>query len=342
MRTRISPLLSVVLRHSVLTALVMFGAGQAQAQTVVPGSGRHVKESGDTFEDAAWEYVHAGPKSSFNLDKRSRAPYGESVNGLWNESSKRGDPEIIKRVPTPEGGLSGSKGSLLMRSLHTGIPGRPSFDSQQDDLIMDLSLPDGGSISVDYSPSLVVRIYMPPFEKWEQVNGTSFGMRASVTGRGPHIGPVKRRGFLGLFRDNPRRRRIDAYYPGMFIQFNPKSVTGAEKDSAVFLIRADEQLQDVMGPEITQTGWWTIGMSFTPDGKVNYYVSPGVDDLTAKDHVASYRSQSVDCMQYNTIFFNIVNQDDGQTWSTPWIIDDPSLYYIDDTQEAQKAPPARQ
>jgi hypothetical protein len=30
----------------------------------------------------------------------------------------------------------------------------------------------------------------------------------------------------------------------------------------------------------------------------------------------------------NTFFFNIVNNDDGRTWSTKWIIDDPELYVL--------------
>ncbi len=40
-----------------------------------------------------------------------------------DEGMKRGQPDLIKRVPTPPGGLPGSQGSLLLRSLSTGIPG---------------------------------------------------------------------------------------------------------------------------------------------------------------------------------------------------------------------------
>jgi len=29
---------------------------------------------------------------------------------------------------------------------------------------------------------------------------------------------------------------------------------------------------------------------------------------------------------FNTIFFNVCSVDDGKTWSTPWIIDDPKVY----------------
>ena len=29
----------------------------------------------------------------------------------------------------------------------------------------------------------------------------------------------------------------------------------------------------------------------------------------------------------NTFFFNVVTRDDGRTWSTEWIVDDPALYY---------------
>ena len=65
----------------------------------------------------------------------------------------------------------------------------------------------------------------------------------------------------------------------------------------------------------------------TPDGKVHYYASPGVDDLTSEDHIASQYPYGFRCRQFHTFFFNVANRDDGRTWSTSWVIDDPSLYF---------------
>lgn len=69
-------------------------------------------------------------------------------------------------------------------------------------------------------------------------------------------------------------------------------------------------------------------MSFTPDGQVHYYASEGVDNLTPQDRLLSSLPYGYRTEQVNTFFYNIVNQDDGRTWSTRWIIDDPSIYVL--------------
>ena len=93
------------------------------------------------------------------------------------------------------------------------------------------------------------------------------------------------------------------------------------------IIRGGPQGNDFAGPQITKPGWWTLGMSFTPDGQVHYYAHAGVEDLTAKDHLSSQYPYGFRCERLDTFFFNIVSGDNGN-WSTPWIIDDPALYYL--------------
>jgi hypothetical protein len=34
------------------------------------------------------------------------------------------------------------------------------------------------------------------------------------------------------------------------------------------------------------------------------------------------------CTEFNNFFFNVANIDNGHTWSTPWVIDDPKIYVI--------------
>jgi hypothetical protein len=239
------------------------------------------------------------------------------------------------RIDTPDGGLPGSMGALFMQTRNSGIPGSPSMRQQQDDFVMHFSSSIGGAIPVSWSPSTTVRICLPPFEKWEQRTGASFGWRASVTGFGPleeeeGEEPERTRGLFGLFGGKIKSRRgqkgVDNFYPGMFIQFNCKKDTGKEQHSATILIRGNDFGMDVRGPEITEPGWWTLGMSFTPDGRAHYYARPGVADLTAADHIASHFPQGVQCHRLNTMFFDIVNQDDGRSWSTPWVADDVAFY----------------
>src|SRR5882724_6278241 len=75
------------------------------AQNFVPGTGQRLAKVGDDFEDAKWAYNYNLPKSSDENDKQQRVPGGESVNGRWYEGVMRGQPDLIKRVATPEGGI---------------------------------------------------------------------------------------------------------------------------------------------------------------------------------------------------------------------------------------------
>ncbi len=303
----------------VLSAVMFWcGAQQGAAAPLVPGTGYRITEVGDDFEEEDWKFETHFPKSSTNLDGESRLPIGESTNGRIYESSYRGEPDVVKRVATPPGGLPGSQGALLMRSLYTGIPGVPTREFQQDDLFVNVSTRLGAPLSPAQSPSIVVRVFFPPFDQWEQRTGSSFAVRADLEA-------TSHRDTGRFFRR--QMSKVESYWPGLFVQFNCKR-DGRDHDSAMLLIRADEMGHDVPGPEITQTGWWTLGMSFTPDGMVHYYASPGVDRLTPADHLGSYTPYGFRTQKFSSFFFNIVNRNDGRTWSTEWVIDDPALYVL--------------
>jgi len=306
---------------SIVSAVLLVYACPCSAQ-LVPGTGQKAEYVGDDFEDEKWEFTYNAPKSTENINENQGGYGGISKNERWYEGVKRGEPDYIKRVPTPPDGLPGSKGSLLLMSRDTGIPGRPSYSVQQDDFICDVNYRLSGSIPVSESPNVVVRVFMPPVKKWEQRTGPSFAFRAAV---------------LTTRMKNGRWIR-DTYWPGMFIEFESKKTTHRAYDSAYFRIRADENGGDYKGPEITETGWWTLGMSFTPDGKVHYYAKKGLEPLTAKDRIASHYPYGYRCEHFSTFFFNVCSPDDGHTWSTPWIVDDCELYYLDSPRAlAQKA-----
>jgi hypothetical protein len=154
------------------------------------------------------------------------------------------------------------------------------------------------------------------------VTGTTFGLRGDVS-------TTKEEEVTKRFLFIKRKKTVketELYWPGMFVQFNSKNDPKHVQDSAFFIIRCDAMGEDVVGPQIKQLGWWTIGMTFTPDGRVHYFASPGVDDLTYRDHIASHFPYGNKCEKFNTMFFNITSRDDGKTWSTPWVIDDPAVY----------------
>lgn len=299
------------------TAFAQFRSG------AVPGRGQKVTQVGDDFEDAEWGFHLNLPKASTNIDHQDRLPAGISKNQRLYESTYRGTPDVVKRVETPPGGIPGSKGSLALRTSISGIPGQPSYKFQQDDLLVNVTQILGSAVPVSKSPSVVVRVFVPPFEKWEKRTGSSFGFRAELEG-GSMQPDTSHKRFLRL---NRMVKKYEPYWPGFFIQYNRKGDGQNKEDSATILVRSGSRGEDLFGPTIKESGWWTLGMTFTPDGSVHYYASPGVDALTEKDHLYTTKPYGHTADKLNTFFFNVVVQDDARTWSTEWIVDDPELYY---------------
>lgn len=312
-----------IISLAVLGALGAAATPNDCAAQPVPGRGTKLTQVGDDFEDEKWEYIPRLPKSSSNIDKRRRSPTGISRNGRVFESSYRGAPDIVKRVETPPGGLPGSKGAMAMQTLRTGIPNYVTNKMQQDDFMVNVNR-RVGAIPVQRNPSAVVRVYLPPWEEWEQRTGSSFGFRLDLIGEMKKE-EEKRTLFGGKKKKIVTKR--DAYWPGFFIQFNSKNSPQFEYDHAVLLIRCDQYGKDVVGPRIHQPGWWTLGMSVTSNGSVHYFARAGIEDLRPQDHLYSSFPYSARAEQLHSVFFNIVNIDDGKTWSTKWIVDDPSIYH---------------
>jgi hypothetical protein len=287
-----------------LTALPASGAAP-----FVPGSGEFLGDCCDDFEDPNWGYRYNHPKSSHEQDDNQRSPGGMSRNGLWHEGGKRGTPDVVKRVDTPSGGLPNSSGALLFATKNSGVPGRISNEQQQDDLLMMFNRRLGRSIPISWQPSCVVRVYLPPFEEWENRSGAQFGMRADCMGRKGNSKP-------------------EEYWPGMFFLFQSETSRGGKQDSVKLSVRANQRGHDIRSLDIKEPGWWTLGMSFTADGQVHYYASAGVDDLTADDYIMSNFPYSMRCVQFNNFFFNVANWENGRNWSTQWVIDDPQIHVI--------------
>ena len=240
----------------------------AQSRGVIPGTGVELTQVGDDFEDPAWSYVPNNPKSTEDIDKQQRQPIGRSTNGRWYEGIKRGHPDIVKRVETPPDGLPGSTGSLLMQSLYTGIPNRPSYTMHQEDFICNLQYRLGGAIPVGRSPSVTTRVFLPPIEEWEKRSGAHFAFRVAVEAEAPK---------KAFFDFSPEKEGDDGvYWPGLFIVLESKKQTKQEHDTTYLRVRANRGGGDFKGLPITTTGWWTMGISVTPDGMIHYYAKPGL------------------------------------------------------------------
>ncbi len=205
-------------------------------------------------------------------------------------------------------------------TLRSGIPNQISGQNMQDDLIVNVSGRLNGYLPASSSPSVVVRVFLPPFDEWEQRTGNSFGLRMSIDGYKPSEG------------------KRDTYWPGIFLHLNCKRDSRVKESYAQILMRGGPRGHDFWGPQITETGWWTLGMSISPDGAVHYYAHRGVEDLTASDLLSSQFPYGFRAERLQTFFFDLINRDDGRSWSTEWIIDDPSLYYVQRPTAYQQSP----
>lgn len=294
------------LLFAVVATLALPVVGSA-AEPFIPGTGSFLKGCSDDFEAENWSYRLNLPKSSYEQDERQRSPGGYSNNRLWHEGAKRGTPDVVKRVATPEGGIEGSTGAMMFRTRLSGVPGRISGEQQQDDLLMKFDRKLGRKIPIAWEPSCTVRVFLPPFEEWENRTGPSFGLRADCTGRTP-------------------QNEADSFWPGMFLLFRSETSRQHEEDYAQLSIRANSRGGDIRSIDIKEAGWWTFGMSFTKNGEVHYYASPGVDDLTEEDYLMSNFPYKYRCLTFNNFFFNAVNWESGKNWSTAWVIDDPKIF----------------
>lgn len=290
-------------------ALIVTSPFARADEALVPGTGEKVSRIGDNFEDASWGYIKNGKKASHEDDEQQRPPGGKSRNGRWYESALRGQPDIVKRVPTPHGGLEGSEGAMLLATKYSGIPGELAGKQMQDDLLMGVKSRIGRAVPVGWSPSCTVRVFLPPFDKWENRTGASFGIRADARGRDPD-------------------GTVEPYWPGFFVLFRSETSRKFDEDHAQISFRAQRSGRDRAGPKIYEPGWWTFGMSFTPDGQVHYYAHAGTDDLTEDDHLYSSFPYGSKCLYLDNIFFNVANWENGKNWSTPWVIDDPEFFVI--------------
>ena len=242
--------------------------------------------------------------------KTTAPPGGISSNELWHEGALRGTPDVVRRVETPPGGIEGSTGALLFATKNSGIPGRPSGKQQQDDLLMKFDRRLGRSIPMNWQPSCTVRVYSAAVRPvgTTQRPVVRHAVRLPRPQAGRQHGTLLARHVLAL----PQREWQEAFH----------------EDFAQLTIRSGPRGNDIRSVKATEPGWWTMGMSFTPDGQVHYYASPGVDDLTSDDYLVSYFPYGNHCVSFNNFFFNVANLDNGRSWSTKWIIDDPQVFVV--------------
>lgn len=314
------------LRFVVATVVFSLTSLSLAVTPVVPGTGLKLTNVGDDFEDEAWRFMPNWPKSSEEQDDARREPAGWAQNSRWYEGIKRGCPDVVARVKTPTGGVEGSQGALLLRTVFSGIPGRPSYKMQQDDFICNVWQRVGRKIPAGHTPSCVARVFMPPIATWENRTGSTFGFRTSLETHAMRVPEAKKKKKDFWGRPHKKEWGVETYWPGMFVELRSETDANQPYDTAYWRIRGNRNGAEVRGPDIDVTGWWTLGMSVTPDGMVHYYISKGVDPLTKDDYVTSQYPYGYKAETFKTFFFNVCNRDDGRTKSTDWIVDDCEVF----------------
>ena len=143
---------------------------------------------------------------------------------------------------------------------------------------------------------------------WEQRSGPTFGFRIACD--------------TIAWKKEEREMGQEIYWPGMFILLQK----GRENDYAYINIRGARNGGDYKAKQIETTGWWTMGISVSPDGMVHYYAKPGIEDLTEEDRIGSQYPYGYKAHHFRAFFFNVCNFDNGRNWSTPWVVDDCKFY----------------
>ena len=315
-------------RAIALVAMAVAGSSQPPnllaQRPVVPGTGAEIIGVADDFEDPEWNYIPRNPKSTEDIDEKQRGPMGRTTNGRWYEGIKRGHPDIVKRVSTPTDGLPESTGAMLLQSKFTGIPNKPSGKMGQDDFVANVQYRLRRKLKVSEVPSVTTRVFLPPVSEWENRTGPHFGFRLALE----TTAMVDKESGFGIFKRTTREMGNEIYWPGMFIEFENKNQSKKEDDYATIRIRGNKRGKDFMGRQITSTGWWTLGMSVTPDGMVHYYASPGVDELTEDDYITSQFPYDYRAERFRTFFYNVCSANDGKRWSTAFVVDDPKVFVL--------------
>jgi hypothetical protein len=279
----------------------------AAAGLLIPGTGPRLARTGDDFEAEDWAFYPQLPKSSYEQDKNQRLPGAYSKNELWVEGAKRGTPDFVKKVKTPPGGIEGSTGAMQMQTLHSGVPGRYAGKLMQDDLLHNVIGRYGSTVPTSWSPNVVARVYIPAGKDWEMRYGISFGYRIGLLGNG-------------------RGKTDEEYWPGFFFEQKYDLKNNEKHYFVKTIVRGNHLGHDLAGPLFEAASWVTLGMSCTPDGLVQFYARAGVEDLRPEDHLGTYPCYLFRAHTFQTFFFDVMNEDDGRSLSSPWIVDNCYLH----------------
>lgn len=250
----------------------------------------------DDFEDTKWDYSYTNHISN---------------NKLWRSGSGHGEPELLTRIPTPDGGEKGSAWALEVRTNnieHFDDGNEPGHLTMEKLLTSEYKKNSQLRIRRENQPVFIVHVWLPPFNQW-----FTGGSREDFYEFG--------------FRHEAFTKNGNKYYPSIFLHYD-NSLPKPYFIIRIFPIGTGEQKRDILVKPINQPCWWTIAVAFDADGIDHYYARPGVDIPTEEDEIfntAQFRTKegidtpSMDYVLYS--FFHLGYPEAGNT-GPRFVIDD--------------------
>jgi len=227
----------------------------------------------DDFEDKDWHY-----------DYNKHTCYRNFWRGEF-----RGEPELLARVETPEGGKAGSTGSLEMRTKDDDNDGYPD---QEDLLTGDFSQKLGRKLTRADQPVFIVRVWLPSFDQWTR--GDIFGFRTA-------------------------HPSADEYYLSIWLRYDQRS----RKPFFTYRLLKEEAPAGF----IPQSGLWTLAIAFDESGTGHCYASPGIKNPAEGDEICTATTARMGSLDYG--FFSLGYSVDRQKPSLGFIIDDYEVWIVD-------------
>jgi hypothetical protein len=230
----------------------------------LPGFGQRLEAISDDFEDDNWSF-----------DFAAAGGRGRSANGLWT-GSKRGVPEMLRRVIPSPGGLEKSDHALLVQSRDNGDDANPMQE--------DLRTPRYGGRLEKYPsradrPSLIGRIYLPSIET-VQVNWARIGLRLDARSSDNFFYPSL---WVTMIAQPGEEQGGDTAQPPW-----ARSMAGEvplEPGYRLAVRLGDGPARDHdLGP-LDGPGWYTLGIAFDARGVGHYFVKKGVQAFAPADRV---------------------------------------------------------
>ena len=270
------------------------------------------------------------PGSSSTATPRARASRTNASAARWasrpttagTKAPSAASPTRSKSIPTPPAACAGSQQALLLRTLNSGIPGyalqrRPAGRP-------DRQLPR--TPPRRHPRRRTPQLHRPRLPAAGRAVGTA--LRPAVRLPRQPVDGHHRRKTTGFFSSGSSTE-VEPYWPGMWIHFRANA--HQEHQGRHGLHRRPRRPHGPRLPRPRDRPSSAGGRSACRSPPTAWCTTtPAPASTSSPPPTTSRRSipYSYTARDFRTYFFDVCNRNDGRTWSTPFVIDDPKLYVV--------------